>query len=89
LLESAARVMDGRLFAVVLSGAGADATDGVQTVKTHGGIVIAQDEASSEYWSMAQAAIRSGAVDRVLPLEQIAPTLVRLVGGRPTKPSIT
>jgi len=67
LFESAARVFDSRMIAVVLTGTGTDATDGVQSVKAAGGTVIAQDEATSQQWSMPRMAIRTGAVDLVLP----------------------
>jgi two-component system chemotaxis response regulator CheB len=50
----------------------------VRRVKEAGGLVIAQDEATSRYFSMPQAAIETGAVDSVLPLGAIAPALVRL-----------
>jgi two-component system, chemotaxis family, protein-glutamate methylesterase/glutaminase len=83
LLESAAPRFRDRLIAVVLTGSGCDATDGVQAVKEHGGIVIAQDEATSQVWGMPGAAVRSGAVDYVLPLDAIAPALEALVHGRP------
>ena len=82
LLESAAAAFGGRLIAVVLSGVGSDGTDGVQTVKAHGGIVIAQDKASSEHWDMPEAAVRSGAVDYILPIVDIAPALEALVHGQ-------
>jgi len=52
-------------------------------VKANGGVVIAQDEATSEQWSMAEAAVRTGAVDYVLPLEAIAPAIDAIVNGRP------
>jgi two-component system chemotaxis response regulator CheB len=81
--ESAARVFDGHVIAVVLTGGGHDATDGVQGVKAHGGLVIAQNQATSEHWSMPRSAIRSGAVDYVLPLDAIGPTLNDIVHGRP------
>jgi two-component system chemotaxis response regulator CheB len=83
LFESAARVFDGHVIAVVLTGGGHDATDGVQGVKAHGGLVIAQNQATSEHWSMPRSAIRSGAVDYVLPLEAIGPALNGIVHGRP------
>ena len=47
-------------------------------MKASGGTVFAQD-GSAEYGGMPQAAIASGAVDRVLPLEQIAPAIVDFV----------
>lgn len=79
LFESAAYVLQGRVIAVVLTGGGSDATDGVQSVKGMGGVVIAQDEASSEHFSMPRTAIGTGAVDYVLPLKEIAPALVQLL----------
>ena len=78
ILESAADVLGGRVVAVVLSGRGYDATDGVQAVRSRGGIVIAQDEATSEQFSMPRSAIASGAVDMVLPVERIGGTLLEL-----------
>jgi two-component system chemotaxis response regulator CheB len=87
LLESAAEVLGGRVIAVVLTGGGADATDGVQAVKAAGGVVIAQDRATSQVFGMPRSAIETGAVDYVLPLDEIAPTLRRLVGaGQHTPP---
>jgi len=50
-------------------------------VKARGGFVIAQDAASSEFFGMPGSAIRSGVVDRVLPLGDIAPALVALLAG--------
>jgi two-component system chemotaxis response regulator CheB len=83
LFESAAAVLDGRVIAVVLTGGGHDATDGVQAVKARGGVVIAQDEASSEHFAMPRSAIATGAVDYVLPVQEIGPALLRLVSGTP------
>jgi two-component system chemotaxis response regulator CheB len=83
LFESAAEAFKKHLVAVVLTGGGSDATDGVQTVKAHGGIVIAQDPATAEHGSMPAAAVQSGAVDLVLPLERIGPALDAIVRGQP------
>jgi two-component system chemotaxis response regulator CheB len=54
LLETASKAFEGRMIAVVLTGGGTDATDGVQTVKAYDGVVIAQDQASSEHWHMPE-----------------------------------
>jgi two-component system chemotaxis response regulator CheB len=78
LFAIAASAFDGRLLAVVPTGYDSDGTDGVQAVKALGGTVIAQDRATSESFAMPATAIRSGAVDLVLPLPDIAPALVRL-----------
>jgi two-component system, chemotaxis family, protein-glutamate methylesterase/glutaminase len=83
LFESAAAAFENRLIAVVLTGGGSDATDGVQTVKAHGGLVIVQDPATALHVGMPTAAVQSGAADFVLPLEAIGPALDDLVHGRP------
>lgn len=81
LLDSVAGSFKDRAIAVVLTGSGMDATDGVQAVKAHGGIVIAQDPATAEHRSMPASAINTGAVDFVLPLEAIPLKLAAIVGG--------
>jgi two-component system chemotaxis response regulator CheB len=79
LFASAAAVFRNRMIAVVLTGSGMDATDGVQAVKACGGIVIAQDPATAEHGGMPQSAIKTGAVDYVLPIAAIAPILAAIV----------
>jgi two-component system, chemotaxis family, protein-glutamate methylesterase/glutaminase len=78
LFASAAQVYGDGVIAVVLTGGDRDATDGVQSVRQHGGIVIAQDEATSAMFAMPRAAIQTGAVHAILPLPDIAPELLRL-----------
>lgn len=79
LFESVAAVYRDRCIAVVLTGSGTDGSMGIRAVKSTGGTVIAQDEASSEFFGMPQAAIASGSVDFILPLEEIPEALVKLV----------
>jgi two-component system chemotaxis response regulator CheB len=80
LFESLARSFGDRAIAVVLTGRGSDGTPGVSAIKRGGGTVIAQDRGTSEHFGMPAAAIATHDVDLVLPLELIAPALVRLVG---------
>jgi two-component system, chemotaxis family, protein-glutamate methylesterase/glutaminase len=80
LFDSAAYALGKGVIAVVLSGGGTDATDGVQAVKGMGGVVIAQDPADTPFNSMPRSAIDTGAVDHVVKLNEIAPLLVRLAG---------
>ena len=55
----------------------------VQGVKARGGHVIVQDRATSEHWSMPEAALKTGAVDYVLPLSAIGPAVDAIVHGEP------
>ncbi len=81
LFESAADSYRERVIGVVLTGKGGDGENGVQAIKQAGGTVIAEDEATSESFGMPGAAISTGAVDFVLPLAEIGPTLIALTGG--------
>jgi two-component system chemotaxis response regulator CheB len=83
LLATLATAVGARAVAVILSGGGTDGATGATAVHVCGGTVIATDETSSMHYSMPLAAIRrDDAVDRVLPLDEIAPALVELVDAR-------
>jgi two-component system chemotaxis response regulator CheB len=79
LFESVAASLKQRAIALVLTGRGSDGAMGVRAIKEMGGTVIAQDRDTSEYYDMPEAAINTGVVDWVVPLNQIATTLVNLV----------
>ncbi|MEA2876241.1 MAG: two-component system, chemotaxis family, protein-glutamate methylesterase/glutaminase [Hyphomicrobiales bacterium] len=81
LFSSAAQVWTSGVMAVILTGMGSDGTHGAEDVAAAGGSVIAQDEASSVVWGMPGAAANAGVCSAVLPLDQIAPKLVRLFRG--------
>jgi two-component system chemotaxis response regulator CheB len=78
-LSSLADSYDGRAVAVILSGAGGDGAVGVTRVKAAGGTVLAQEARSAEHDGMPEAAAATGAVDSILPLEQIAGGIVAAV----------
>lgn len=81
LLLSVARVYGPRSLGVILTGMGNDGLRGLQAIKDRGGLVIAQDEATCVVYGMPRAAVEAGLADRVLPLPDIAPAIVALVGG--------
>jgi two-component system chemotaxis response regulator CheB len=63
---------------IVLTGMGDDGALGLKLMRDRGGHVLAQDEASSVVWGMPRSAVEAGAVNRSLPLDQLAPALMRL-----------
>ena len=78
LFRSAAAVYGGAVLAVVLTGMGADGMQGSKVIRAGGGVVIAQDQASSIVWGMPGAVTNAGLAQRVLTLEAIAPEILRL-----------
>lgn len=79
LFESVAASFKERAIAIVLSGTGSDGSMGVKAIKKMGGTVLAQDEKSSEFFGMPGAAMQTGCVDFMLPLEEIPSALITLV----------
>lgn len=76
LFESAAESHRKRVVGVVLTGASRDGVEGCQAIKRHGGTVIIQEPSTAESKLMPGSVLGAVAVDRVLPLPQIAQALV-------------
>ena len=81
LFMSAIDVWQGAIMSVILTGMGSDGMRGGKEIVAAGGSVIAQDEATSVVWGMPGAAANAGICAAILPLNQIAPKLVRLFSG--------
>ncbi|MEH1800184.1 MAG: chemotaxis protein CheB [Nostoc sp.] len=81
LFESVAATYKDRAIAIVLTGTGSDGAMGVEAIKKMGGTVIVQDAKTAEFSGMPSAAIETGNVDFILPLDEISSTLVTLVMG--------
>ena len=64
---------------VVLTGMGNDGARGARAIKTAGGFVLAQDEATSVIFGMPAEAIKSGSVDQVLGIDDIYPAIEKRV----------
>jgi two-component system chemotaxis response regulator CheB len=80
LFASIGEVYGGAVIAVILTGMGQDGLRGVEILKARGAIVLAQDEASSVVWGMPGAVVNAGLADRVLPLDQVVPEILRMAG---------
>ena len=72
------------VLAIVLTGMGADGTRGSSVIRSAGGQVIAQDEASSVVWGMPGSVVAAQLADHVYPLEGVAAEMVRRVSMRRT-----
>ena len=86
LFGSVAAVYGERAIGVILSGSNRDGADGMAAIKSAGGIRMAQEPATAEYRIMPQAAIDTGCVDLVVPLEQMGKAITNLLEkGRSTE----
>jgi two-component system, chemotaxis family, protein-glutamate methylesterase/glutaminase len=84
LFASAAQVYGCGALAVILTGMGTDGALGAGDIAAAGGSVIAQDEATSVVWGMPGSAAHAGVCSAVLPLDEIAPKLLRIFAGERT-----
>lgn len=79
MLRSMAPIYGARMLVVMLTGMGHDGRDGSKVVTAAGGSVIAQDEATSVVWGMPGAVASAGLCSAVLPLNDLAPYVRKLV----------
>ena len=81
LFRSLAQSYGAGVLSVVLTGMGQDGLGGVRDLHAAGAFCLAQDEASSVVWGMPGAVAQAGLADRVVPLAQMAPEIVRRAMG--------
>jgi two-component system, chemotaxis family, protein-glutamate methylesterase/glutaminase len=77
-MQAAARIFGRRTIGVVMTGMGRDGAAGLVAIKREGGPTLAQDQATSVIFGMPRAAIDAGAVDEVVPLDQLAARLAAI-----------
>ena len=80
LFDSASDAYRDKVVAIVLTGTNEDGGAGVRMVKERGGVTLVQDPVNAERRQMPDAAIATGAVDEILPLEAIGPRLNEIAG---------
>ena len=74
LMKSSSDIFGERNIGILMTGMGHDGVAGMKMIKERGGKTIAQDEDTSVVFGMNRLAIRSGCVDKTVPLEKIMPT---------------
>jgi two-component system, chemotaxis family, protein-glutamate methylesterase/glutaminase len=78
-LESVAAFAGPMSIGVILTGMGADGARGAKQIKAAGGVVFAQDEATSVIFGMPAEAIKTGAVEQVLGIDDVYPAIEKRV----------
>jgi two-component system chemotaxis response regulator CheB len=79
LMTSAAETYGAACVGVILTGMGQDGARGAALIRRAGGRTLAQDEDTCVVYGMPKAAVEQGGVDLVVPLPQIAATIVQIV----------
>jgi len=86
LFFSAARMYGAGTLALMMTGMGSDGLDGARAVHESGGVVLAQDEATSAVWGMPGRVSEAGIANATLPLDALADELMqRTYAGRVTR----
>lgn len=78
LFYSLARVYGKLAIGIILTGMGDDGVDGLTELHHQGGMVLAQDEASSVVYGMPREAAERKVVDHVLPVDRVGPALLQI-----------
>jgi two-component system chemotaxis response regulator CheB len=79
LFRSVADAFKPHVLAVVMTGMGQDGLRGCEHIRELGGQILAQDQATSVVWGMPGFVANSGLADKVLPLDQLGPEILRRV----------
>lgn len=82
LFETVAEAYGRSGMGVLLTGMGRDGADGLKKIRDAGGITIAQDEQTSIIFGMPREAIRLGAAEFVLALDEISQVIGSLASRR-------
>jgi two-component system chemotaxis response regulator CheB len=78
-METVAAYAGAMGIAAILTGMGNDGANGAKAIKAAGGLVLAQDEATSVIFGMPAEAIKTGAVDQTLGIDDIYPAIEKRV----------
>jgi two-component system chemotaxis response regulator CheB len=79
LFRTTAQHAGSNALGIIMTGMGDDGAKGLLELKQSGAKTIAQDEKSCVVFGMPNEAIKLGAVDFVLPLDQIAPNAIKII----------
>jgi len=84
LFHSVAQNAGRNATGILLTGMGSDGARGLLAMRESGASTMAQDEESCAVFGMPKEAIAIGAAEHVLPLQEIAPAILRLHASHPS-----
>lgn len=79
MMESVAAIYGKNTLGVILTGMGHDGAKGIQIIKQYNGYTIAEDQSTAVVFGMPKSAIELNAVDKIVPLPQVASEIVRII----------
>jgi len=85
LFNSVAKYAGANAVGAILTGMGNDGAGGLLNMRENGAFTIAQDEASSIVFGMPKEAIECGAAQKVVPLRQVAKTMIDAIRIHPVR----
>lgn len=74
---SLAQIYDSKVLGMILTGMGSDGCEGCSILKKKGSVIWAQNEETCVVYGMPQAIVNAGVAELVLPLQEIAPSIVK------------
>lgn len=83
LFRSVARSAGSNALGIIMTGMGDDGARGLKEMRDAGARTLGQDEDSCVVYGMPREAFKLGAVERELPLEQIASAILGVRGHQP------
>jgi two-component system chemotaxis response regulator CheB len=79
LFQSAAELFREHTLGVVMTGMGSDGKQGAAWIKSQGGMIFTEAEASCVVYGMPRAVVEGDLSDRSIPLEQMAKTILEVI----------
>jgi two-component system chemotaxis response regulator CheB len=79
LFKSAAEVFGEKTLALVMTGMGADGTQGAAWIKARGGTVFAEAEESCVVYGMPRSIVEAGLCDKTVPLGKMAAAILEAI----------
>src|SRR5208282_5047821 len=82
MMQSVAKVFRNLAMGVILTGMGADGTEGMRAIFHAGGLTLGQEEAGCTVYGMPRACAEAGVLTRVVPLLQIPAQILQATRSR-------